>query len=136
MKIFTLREILILIFMTSILSVVGSLYFSEIVGLVPCTLCWYQRIAIYPIPVLTGVALLREEYNVVYNLRILSLFGLLVAGYQYYIQFFHRTSNFCHVGVSCSDVQFEILGFITLPLLSFLSFLFILILTFMVKKND
>lgn len=135
MKLFTLNQVLYSALILSLLSIGGSLYFSEVVGLIPCVLCWYQRICIYPMPILITVAILKPEYNIIYNLRILSFMGLLFAGYQYFIQFFHTKSQFCHIGISCSDIQIVFFRFITLPLLSFISFIIIFLLCFMIKES-
>ena len=127
----------LLIALGLVLALVGmltSLYFSDIVGYAPCVLCWYQRICLYPLVVIFAVALIRKDNLVHYYALPLSLIGLFISVYHntiYYIARFtpQNTISACSTtGVSCTSRYIEWLGFITIPLLSFLAFLAIVIL--------
>lgn len=114
-------------FAQALLAVVGSLYFSEIEGYLPCDLCWWQRIAIYPQIFILGVALWKEDWKVYrYSIPLLAG-GWLVALYHnilyYNVNFFNNNTlpTPCNVaGPSCTERYLEYFGFVTIPLLAFL----------------
>lgn len=112
-------------FLISVIGTLGSLFASEVLGYPPCVLCWYQRIALYPLAVVFGVALFDGDRGAwKYGLP-LSLAGLVIAGYHnllYYGVIPEKLSP-CTQGVSCTTKQLEILGFLTIPLMSFVAFL-------------
>ena len=105
-------------------STLGALFFSEVMELPPCTLCWYQRIAMFPIVILLPMGLFPFDPRVVRYALPLVLAGwgisvfqvLLVAGV------IPEAIRPCTKGVPCSEVQIEWLGFVNIPLLSFLAF--------------
>jgi disulfide bond formation protein DsbB len=99
-------------------------------GFIPCTLCWYQRIFMYPIFVLSAMALYKKDYGIFKYIFILSLFGGLFA--FYHVLYEHNLvphAKICGAGADCSTKYFEFLGFVTLPFLSLISFLAINALT-------
>jgi disulfide bond formation protein DsbB len=102
----------------------GSLYFSEVLKLTPCVLCWYQRIAMYPLVVVLGVGLLLRERRIRLYALPLSLIGLAIAIYHnlLYYGIIPESIQPCTTGVSCTTRQIEWLGFITIPLLSLVAF--------------
>jgi disulfide bond formation protein DsbB len=104
----------------------GSLYFSEIRNFIPCTLCWYQRILMYPLVVITLVGMvLQDEYLPRYVLPF-SVVGIFVAGYHYLLQLGVFTSGTaCAVGVPCNGRYVNYLGFITIPFLALTAFVLI-----------
>jgi disulfide bond formation protein DsbB len=105
---------------------VGSLYFSLGLGLIPCDLCWYQRILMYPLVVVLGVAALEERAGVVYTALPLSLLGAAIASYHTYIQIAPAAGGTCSVGGGCSAILYPMLGgLLTIPRLSLLAFLLI-----------
>lgn len=112
------------IWLVSLLATLGSLFFSEVMGLPPCVLCWYQRIAMYPVVVVTSVGLLARDRRVASYLWPLVLAGLAVAVYHnlLYYHLIPESITPCAKGVSCTDRQIEWLGFITIPLLSLSGF--------------
>jgi disulfide bond formation protein DsbB len=96
-------------------AMVGSLYFSEQVGYAPCKLCWYQRIAMYAIAIITFVAALRRDKNIAVYSLVLAGVGLLVSTYHYLLEWFPQLeSNVCSIDVPCTTVWFRELGFVTL----------------------
>ncbi len=112
------------IFGIALLSMLGSLYFSEIAHLPPCTLCWYQRIAMYPIVVLAAVAAFREDVKAHFYILPLAIAGWLIAVFHnlLYYGIIPESAAPCSLGISCTTETIMWLGFITLPLLSLLSF--------------
>ena len=100
----------------------GSLYLSLGLGLVPCELCWYQRILMYPLVIVLGVAVLGDRSRVYRTALPLSVLGALLAAYHSWLQA-SAASGVCTVG-SCGAVQFRVLG-LTIPNLSLLAFLLV-----------
>ncbi len=96
-------------------AMVGSLYFSEHVGYAPCKLCWYQRIAMYSIAIVTFVAALRRDKNIAWYSLVLASLGLVVSTYHYLLEWFPQLeSNVCSLDVPCTTIWFRELGFVTL----------------------
>ncbi len=93
----------------------GSLYFSESVGFAPCKLCWYQRIAMYPIAVITLVAALRRDNGIARYTVVLAPLGLIVAVYHYLLEWgIVNESTVCSIDIPCTQIWFREFGFITL----------------------
>jgi disulfide bond formation protein DsbB len=108
----------------ALVATLGSLFFSEVMHLIPCVLCWYQRILMYPlVAVLTVGILLRDERLRFYVLP-LSLTGLAIALYHNLLYYGILPEGIvqCTTGVSCTQKQIEWLGFITIPFLSLTAF--------------
>lgn len=109
----------------ALLGTVGSLFFSEVMDLPPCVLCWYQRIATYPLVLIIGTGIvLRDPRMKIYALP-LSLAGLVVSIYHnlLYYGFIPESITPCTEGVPCNAVQIEWLGFITIPLMGLGAFI-------------
>jgi len=117
---------LLIIFIVSLTGLLLSLYYSDFIGLLPCTLCWWQRIFLYPQVILSGVALWRNDRSILLYSLWLSAIGAIIAGYQSLLQYGLTSSLPCAAGataVSCSKVYFMEFGYITLPLMAFTAFL-------------
>ncbi len=102
-----------------------SLYFSEMLQYVPCNLCWYQRIFLFPLVLLLAIALIRRDHRIGYYALPMSIIGGLIAGYQYALQKLTIDLGYCTEIASCTTEYINLFGFITIPLLSFLAFLII-----------
>lgn len=97
----------------------GSLYFSEVAGYVPCTLCWYQRIAMYSSAMILLVSVVMRDRAVAPYVLTLGLVGLVVSGYHYVVEWNPRLeSNVCTIDVPCTTIWFREFGFMTLPFLA------------------
>jgi disulfide bond formation protein DsbB len=92
----------------------GSLNYSLNMGLVPCRLCWYQRILMYPLVVVLGVATLYpgQDRAVGRFVLPLSVLGAGVAGYHSWLQ---ATVTQCTFAGPCAAIQYEALGLLTIP---------------------
>lgn len=102
----------------------GSLFFSEVMKLPPCVLCWYQRIAMYPLVVVLAVSILRRDAAArIYSLPFV-IAGLCIATYHnlLYYKLIPESITPCTSGVSCTSRQIEWVGFVTIPLLSLAAF--------------
>ena len=118
-------------------STLGSLFFSEIMKLPPCVLCWYQRILMYPLLVTVLVGMLRKDSNFIYYSWPLAALGLATAVYQnlLYYHILPESISPCSEGVSCTARQIEWLGFITIPLLALVTFAIINIIFFQIYRG-
>ena len=112
------------LWLISLVATLGSLFFSEVMRLPPCVLCWYQRIAMYPLVVLTTVGLVRRDAAVGAYAWPLVAIGLAISIYHnlLYYHLIPESITPCAEGVSCTERQVEWLGFITIPLLALMSF--------------
>jgi disulfide bond formation protein DsbB len=120
----------------AVLATVGSLYFSEVARFTPCTLCWYQRIAMYPFVVLLGVAAVRREQRAPTGASTLALAGAVVAAYHVALEWIPSLdTGACSAAVPCTFVWFRVFGVISLPTLALIAFLLILTLT-LVRDPD
>lgn len=121
---FLRKNILYIAWLQALVATLGSLYFSEIAHLVPCVLCWYQRICMYPLVVILTVGILRKDKSVPYYVLPLSLIGLSIAGYHYLLQMgvIPESAAPCVAGISCASRLVQWYGFITIPFLSLVAF--------------
>lgn len=112
------------------LSTLTSLFFSEVMELVPCVLCWYQRIFIFPLSVILLVGLFPLDRNVIRYALPIAIIGLLFT--IYHILLFYslipESMEPCTQGISCKDDSMILFGFLPIPLLSLAAFSTIIIL--------
>ncbi len=108
----------------SIVATLGSLFFSEVMKFPPCTLCWYQRIAMYPLVVILIVGLVLKDKKIPFYVLPLSIIGFIIASYHnlLYYNLIPHSIEPCAIGVSCTTKFIEWFGFVTIPLLSFIAF--------------
>jgi disulfide bond formation protein DsbB len=113
--------------LVSVVATLGSLFFSEVMALPPCVLCWYQRVCMYPLAVISTVALVERDRRASVYAWPFALCGLAIAAYHnlLYYHVIPESITPCTTGVSCTDRQIEWLGFITIPLLSLSAFVII-----------
>ena len=114
----------------SLISIVGSLFFSSILELPPCFLCWYQRVFIFPLGLVLAVGFLKKDPLVFWYAFPLTVLGWGISLYHnlLYYHFIEQPLVPCSGGVSCTENQFELFGFISIPLMALLSLTSILAL--------
>ena len=101
----------------------GSLYFSDAVGFIPCLLCWYQRIAMYPIVLVLGVGLLRRDPTAWRYALPLALVGLVISLHHVSVQYRPSLEIVeCGTGVSCSARYLAVFGFVSIPVMAAAAF--------------
>lgn len=122
----------------ALVATVGSLFFSEVMQLPPCVLCWYQRIAMYPLVVVIGVGIVSNDRRVRNYALPLALAGLAVAVYHnlLYYGIIPESITPCTQGISCTSRQIEWLGFVTIPLLSLIAFTGITIFLLFFRRKE
>lgn len=123
------------IFIVSAFATAGSLSFSEIAAFVPCKLCWFQRIFMYPIALISFIALIKNDNGVKKYVLPLSLIGAVIAIYHILVQMFPQALECSDEVAKCSAVEFATFGYITIPVMSLSAFLLIIILSLFKVKN-
>ncbi len=131
--------------LVAMLSTLGSLFFSEVMGLIPCELCWYQRIFMFPLAVILLVALHPLETRVVRYALPTAIIGLLFTLYHglLFYGLIPESMQPCRQGISCADDSMVLFGLVPIPLLSLLAFATIIVLLLKIRalantdlKND
>lgn len=115
----------------SILATLGSLYYSEVLKLAPCVLCWYQRIVMYPLVILFLVGNIRKDRNIYFYVAPLAFIGMTISLFQLLLSsgVFPEQLNTCLSGVSCTTDFSAYFGIFSIPLQAFLAFMSIFILS-------
>ena len=111
-----------LAFSVAAVSTAGSLWFSEVGDFVPCQLCWFQRIAMYPLVVVLGVAVWRGDPDPRWRVLPFSVVGLLVSAYHYQLQLFPDQGSSCDVTAPCTQRWVEEFGFVSIPFMALCGF--------------
>ncbi len=114
----------------ALVAMLGSLYFSEIANFPPCVLCWYQRIAMYPLVFILGFAIYKKSRDMLLPAFVLAGIGWLISLYHnlLYYEILPEAAAPCIAGVSCTTKFIEWFGFLTIPLLALLGFTAVIIL--------
>lgn len=135
-KRFIIDNALYLALIQAIIALCGSLYFSNILMLPPCVLCWFQRIAMFPLFITLIVGIVTKDKNTHLFVLPPAIIGWMIAFYHnlLYYKIIPDTLAPCSTGVSCTTRYIELFGFITIPLLSFTAFTVIIILM-LIRKN-
>lgn len=108
----------------------GSLYFSESAHLEPCRLCWFQRVAMYPLAAILLVAAVRGDRAVRWYVVPVAGIGACVSLYHYVIEWRPELeAGSCQFGPTCSDFYFREFGFVTLAFMALCGFVAIIVLT-------
>lgn len=118
-------------------STLGSLFFSEVMELTPCVLCWYQRIFIFPLAVILLVGLFPLDLKVVRYALPLAIIGLIITIYHCLLFYgiIPESLQPCSKGVSCADDSMVLFGFLPIPLLSLAAFSIIITLLLITYKR-
>ena len=124
--------------LVSIVATGGSLYFSEVMGFIPCALCWYQRVFMYPLVLILGIASFRNDQRIWAYVLPPSILGLSIAFFHYFLieqkLLGELESPLCQAGVPCDTKYIEWLGFITIPFMSLVAFTLITIFMIYVRR--
>ena len=140
-----------IIFIQALIATLGSLYygffgdpvtnimsgdlFNTLNGFSPCTLCWYARILMYPITLISLVGIIKKSYETVDFIIPAVSIGIFLEIYHYALQKFPiGTSAFCTRANPCNALQVDYFGFITIPFLCLIAFLVIALMIFLIKK--
>jgi disulfide bond formation protein DsbB len=123
--------------LVAIAATVGSLYYSEVRAFVPCSLCWYQRILMYPLVIILGIASFRQDKHIIPYVLPLSIFGGLIALWHILEENLPALElPMCQVGVPCSVKYVNYLGFITIPTMSLTAFVLITAILLIIMRTS
>jgi hypothetical protein len=117
----------------ALVTTLGSLYYSEIAGYPPCTLCWYQRIAIYPQVVVLGVAALRRDRTVWLTSIPLALIGGAISVWHVVIERNPALAGPCDPANPCTIKWVEEFGFLTVPTMALIASMAFIALTLVAR---
>lgn len=122
----------------ALVATLGAVFLGEIVGRTPCVLCWYQRIAMFPLVIVLGVGLLPFDPRSTRYALPLAAIGWAVALYHSLLYWGVVTEPLtpCSQGIPCADARMALTGFISIPLLSLVAFSLILVLLFFARKGS
>lgn len=126
---------LALVFATA--ATAGSLFYSQIIGYVPCELCWYQRIFMYPLTLLIAASIYKKQKDFFDYVLPMALIGSVISIYHYGIQFLNF-SAICGVtnAASCSERSSMYFGYITIPLMALTAFVSVAICMYLKKMHN
>ncbi len=129
--------ILFICWLIASISTLGSLFFSEIMKFPPCVLCWYQRICLFPLVLMLSMGLFPFDKSVVKFALPLALVGWFIAFYHnlLYSGIIPESLQPCSQGVSCTEVNLDLFGFLTIPILSLIAFSTIVALLVILKRR-
>ena len=110
------------------IATVASLYYSEVAQFIPCEMCWFQRIFMYPQVVILFVAALRRDASAWRYAVPLSVIGLLFSLYHYQLELFPDQPSMCSTTIPCSVRFVEVYGFVSIAFMAGAGFISILAL--------
>jgi disulfide bond formation protein DsbB len=132
-----IENLILFMWTVSFTAMLGSLYFSEIQLYEPCKLCWYQRILMYPLVLILGIAYIQKNAKIAITTLAFSVIGGCISAYHYSLQKldFMQDSAVACGRVPCTGEYINILGFITIPFLALIAFILIAISSIMILKS-
>lgn len=124
---------LFLLWFVSLSAISGSIIF-QLIGFSPCSLCWIQRICMFCIFILSSFLHFNYREIIIRLTKIFTFAGLFFSSVHVIYEKTNINSTFCLIGNSCAEGYINFLGFISIPVLSFMSFVLILLLLPNIKK--
>lgn len=121
----------------AVVATAGSLFLSEVMEYVPCVLCWYQRIPMYALAMILGIALWTQDVLVRKYALPLALVGVALAAFHclLYLGLIPKGIQPCSQATPCSEVKLQLWGFVTIPLMSLAAFAAIAVTLFLLKRK-
>lgn len=131
------QALILLCWIVALASSLGSLFFSEVMRFPPCVLCWYQRIAMYPLVLIFLVGGFQTAKTTFAFSFPLVISGWLIALYHNLLHYkiVPESASPCLEGVSCSTVYINWFGVLTIPMLSFIAFSILVVLLILLRKD-
>lgn len=128
---------LFLAWLVALAATAGALFLGEVMGKTPCVLCWYQRIAMFPLVLVLGVGLFDGDARSARYALPLAWVGWSLALYHCLVFWgvISEVLSPCRQGVSCADAELQVAGFVPIPLLSLVAFSAILVLLFWNRRS-
>ena len=128
---------LFLAWLVALAATAGALFLGEVMGKTPCVLCWYQRIAMFPLVLVLGVGLYDGDVRSARYALPLAWAGWGLALYHCLLFWgvLSEALSPCRQGVSCADADLQVAGFVPIPLMSLMAFSAILVLLFWNRRS-
>ncbi|NGX52183.1 MAG: Disulfide bond formation protein C [Candidatus Anoxychlamydiales bacterium] len=104
----------------ALVATIGSLYSSHILNIKPCVFCWYQRIFMFPLAIILGIAAYKKDGKIFPYIIALPIIGAMVAFVQSLFSYLNITSLVC--GLECSGETQKLFGFLDMSIASFIAF--------------
>jgi len=130
-------SLVLVMFIVASIATLGSLFFSEVMEFIPCSMCWYQRIFMYPLVLIFLINLLYPDDKLFKYSAPLVFVGLGFAIYHNLLMWgiVPESAVPCKQGVPCSTEYFEYFGFVNIPFLSLAAYGIIAILLLSLQKS-
>lgn len=130
-------NILFLCWLIACVSTLGSLFFSGILDFPPCVLCWYQRICLFPLVLIFLAGLFPLNNNVIKFALPLTLTGWAISLYHnlLYTGIIPKSLQPCGKGISCTEENLNLFGFVTIPMLSLVAFSTLIVLLIILQRR-
>ena len=110
-------------------AVLGSLFYSNVLGYEPCYLCWWQRTFMYPQLIIFAIAYYYKQTNAFRYSLALSILGTLVSLYHNFLPYFQSLGLDCgSTGPACDKLYVLAFGYITIPVMSLSVFVILILL--------
>ena len=122
-------QFLFIAWFVSLAATAGALFIGEVMGMEPCVLCWYQRIAMFPLVIVLGTGVFRQNMAMALPGLVLAAAGWFIAGFHtlLYWSWINPAITPCGRGPSCRQAVLQVLGMFDLPFISWLAFTVILL---------
>lgn len=130
------KNALLFAFIVALTATLGSLFYSEVMGYEPCKLCWLQRIFMYPMVILFGIALIKNDRKIADYTIVLSIIGAFIALHHYIVQMTNYSAT-CGINsqTPCTVKYTFTYGYITIPMMALTAFVLIIILMYLIKRK-
>jgi disulfide bond formation protein DsbB len=120
----------------ALVATLGSLYLSEIAHFEPCKLCWYQRIAMYPLAVILLIAAVRRDRDIWHYVVPMAAIGVVISAYHYQLERFPHQSSLaaCNLDAPCTLVWIWRFHYISIPMMALSGFGLIIALLLVTRR--
>ena len=116
----------------------GSLYLSEIAHFVPCKLCWYQRIAMYPLVVLLLFAAIKGSREIARATLPIAAIGAAISMFHYLVERFPSLAgaSTCDPTAPCTVLWIWRFHYLSIPAMALSGFLLIGLLVLLTPSQE
>lgn len=127
-------------FKVALISTLASLFYSNVIGFAPCELCWFQRIFMYPLVIMLGMALWKKDFKIINYALVISGIGFVISLFQNYMYYFNNgLSVYCEqagFAVSCVKRYVFEFGYVSIPVMALTGFVLVIIFLILQKKYN
>jgi hypothetical protein len=120
----------------AMVTTLGSLYYSQVADFVPCELCWFQRICMYPLSLILLIAAIRRDRGIWIYVAPLAVVGAAISIYHTQLQAFPEQASFCSTTTPCTVRYVWKFGFVSLPFMALSAFAFVITMVLVARATD